>query len=96
MMDAREIIISPIVSEKSYELREIANQYAFKVYPRASKKQIALAIEEIFEVTVVKVRTIRMLGKKKRVGRSLGRRPSWKKAFITLAEGDTVDFFEGV
>lgn len=96
MMDSRKIIISPIVSEKSYDLREIANQYVFKVHPRATKGQIAKAVEEIFEVTVLKVRTIRMTGKMKRMGRSIGRRSSWKKAFITLADGDTVDFFEGV
>lgn len=96
MRDARQIVIRPIVTEKSTLLRENSNKYAFRVIPTATKRQIAQAIEELFEVTVTDVRTMRMQGKKKRLGRSLGRRPSWKKAIVTLAEGDTVDFFEGV
>lgn len=96
MMDARQIIIRPIVTEKSTVLRDISNQYAFRVIPGASKRQIASAIEELFDVHVTKIRTIRMHGKMKRLGRNIGRRASWKKAIVTLAEGDTVDFFEGV
>ena len=96
MKDARQIIIRPLVTEKSTVLREESNHYSFRVVPDASKRQIASAIEELFDVHVTDVRTMRMQGKKKRMGRSLGRRPSWKKAIVTLAEGDTVDFFEGV
>jgi len=96
MMDARQIVIRPLVTEKSTLLREQSNKYAFRVVPRASKRQIKAAIEELFDVNVLDVRTMRMQGKKKRLGRNLGRRPSWKKAIVTLAEGDTVDFFEGV
>ena len=95
-MDARSIIIRPIVTEKTTAARDFANQYAFRVVPRATKRQISAAIEEIFDVTVVKVRTIKMEGKLKRLGRNIGRKPSWKKAIVTLAEGQTVDFFEGV
>lgn len=95
MMDARQIIIKPMVTEKTTTAREMSNQYAFRVIANATKRQIAAAVEEIFEVKVVKVRTIRMEGKLKRLGRTLGRRPSWKKAIVTLAEGDSVDFFEG-
>ena len=95
MMDARQIIIKPMVTEKTTTARELSNQYAFRVVANATKRQIAEAVEEIFEVKVVKVRTIRMEGKLKRLGRNLGRRPSWKKAIVTLAEGDSVDFFEG-
>jgi len=95
MMDARQIIIKPMVTEKTTVAREMSNQYAFRVIAPATKRQIAEAVEEIFEVKVVKVRTIRMEGKLKRLGRNLGRRPSWKKAIVTLAEGDSVDFFEG-
>ena len=96
MKDARQIVIRPIVTEKSTVLREESNQFAFRVLTRASKRQIAVAIEDLFEVHVMDVRTMRMQGKKKRMGKNLGRRPSWKKAIVTLAEGDTIDFFEGV
>jgi len=96
MKDARQIVIRPIVTEKSTFLRETANKYAFRVIPAATKRQIAAAVEELFDVRVLDVRTMSMRGKMKRLGRSLGRRPSWKKAIVTLADGDTVDFFEGV
>lgn len=95
-MEARKIIVQPLVTEKSTVAREMGNQYSFKVHPRANKHEIARAVEEIFGVSVVKVRTMRMQGKLKRLGRNVGRRPSWKKAVVTLAEGDSVDFFEGV
>lgn len=96
MKDARQIIIRPLVTEKTTGLREKSNQYAFRVIPGASKGQIAAAVEELFDVHVKDVRTMRMQGKKKRLGRNLGRKSSWKKAIVTLVEGDTVDFFEGV
>ncbi len=95
-MDARQIIVRPLVTEKSTILREAGNQYAFRVLPDATKGQIARAVEEVFDVRVVNVRTMRMRGKLKRLGRNVGRRASWKKAVVTLAPGDTVDFFEGV
>ena len=96
MKDARQIIIKPLVTEKSTVLREQSNKYSFRVIPGASKRQITAAVEELFDVHVTNVRTMRMQGKKKRLGRNIGRKPSWKKAIVTLAEGDTVDFFEGV
>ncbi len=96
MKDARQIVISPVVTEKSTLLREESNQYVFKVVPRATKKQIARAIEELFDVHVEDVKTMRMRGKVKRLGRNVGRRATWKKAVVTLVDGDTVDFFEGV
>ncbi|RKZ08528.1 50S ribosomal protein L23 [Candidatus Fermentibacteria bacterium] len=96
MKEAMQIIVRPLVTEKSTVLREESNQYAFRVIPSATKRQIAAAVEELFDVHVIDVRTMRMLGKKKRLGRNLGRKPSWKKAIVTLASGDTVDFFEGV
>ena len=95
-MDPRQIILEPIVTEKSTMVREMYNKYSFKVIPRATKPQIARAIEEIFDVKVLKVYTINMDGKVKRLGRNIGRRSAWKKAIVTLAEGDSVDFFEGV
>lgn len=94
-MDARQIILAPIVTEKSTIDRERNNRYAFRVHPEAGKGQIARAVEEIFGVRVTSVRTMNMAGKKKRLGRNLGRTSSWKKALVTLAEGDSVDFFEG-
>ncbi|NOQ22139.1 MAG: 50S ribosomal protein L23 [Candidatus Aegiribacteria sp.] len=96
MKDAMQIIIKPLVTEKSTVLREESNHYVFRVIPGATKRQIAAAVEELFDVRVTDVRTMRMQGKKKRLGRNLGRKPSWKKAIVTLREGDTVDFFEGV
>ena len=96
MKDARQIVIRPLVTEKSTLMREEANKYVFRVIPSATKRQIAQAVEELFEVHVTDVKTMKMQGKKKRLGRNLGRRPSWKKAIVTLADGDTVDFFEGV
>ncbi len=95
-MDPRQIIIEPIVTEKSTIGRELFNRYTFRVIPNATKPQIAKAVEEIFDVTVLEVRTIKMDGKVKRLGRNIGRRSAWKKAIVTLKEGDSVDFFEGV
>jgi len=96
MKEAMQIIVKPLITEKSTVQRENSNQYSFRVIPGASKRQIAAAVEELFDVRVKEVRTMRMLGKKKRMGRNIGRRPSWKKAIVTLSDGDTVDFFEGV
>jgi large subunit ribosomal protein L23 len=71
-------------------------QYSFEVHPGANKIEIKKAIEEIFSVRVTSVRTIRMPGKKKRMGRFEGKRPDWKKAVVTLKEGETIELFEGV
>ena len=95
-MDARQIILQPVVTEKYTVTRELENKYCFRVDPRAGKREIARAIEEIFGVHVVGVRTMNVQGKLRRMGRNIGRRPSWKKAIVALAEGDTIDFFEGV
>jgi large subunit ribosomal protein L23 len=95
-MDPRQIIIEPIVTEKSTIGKEMHNRYTFRVLPSATKPQIAKAVAEIFDVTVLEVRTIKMEGKVKRLGRNIGRRSAWKKAIVTLKEGDSVDFFEGV
>ena len=93
-MDVREIIISPVVSEKSYAL--IAqNKYTFRVHPRAHKTQIRRAVEEIFDVGVVEVRTIKMPSKPKRRGVHQGTTRSWKKAIVQLAPGDRIELFEG-
>ncbi|MGQ9780587.1 MAG: 50S ribosomal protein L23 [Bacillota bacterium] len=94
-MDAWTIIKRPIVTEKSNRLME-QNKYCFVVDPKANKHQIKQAVEEIFKVKVVAVNTMRMQGKIKRLGRSEGKRPDWKKAVVTLAPGNRIQFFEGV
>lgn len=95
MMEARDIIIRPIVTEKSSNLMPL-NKYTFVVHKKANKIQIKEAVEEIFKVKVLDVNTINYIGKLKRVGRSEGRRPDWKKAVVTLAEGDRIEIFEGL
>ncbi len=94
MSKARDIIRKPIISEKSYDLTE-QRKYTFEVDKRATKPQIRQAIEEIFNVDVTSVNTMNRLGKMKRQGWTSGRRPSWKKAIVTLREGDKIEIFEG-
>ncbi|HOJ76597.1 MAG TPA: 50S ribosomal protein L23 [Bacillota bacterium] len=94
-MEARELIKRPLITEKTTMLME-ENKYCFLVDPRANKTQIRMAIEEIFKVKVKDVNTYNMLGKVKRMGRYQGRRPSWKRAIVTLEEGSRIEFFEGV
>jgi len=90
-----QVIRSPLITEKGTLVNEQANQVLFKVAPDANKVEIQKAVEQFFNVKVVKVRTVNVLGKVRRVGRSIGRRSSWKKAYVTLAEGQRIDFFEG-
>ncbi|MCL2024906.1 MAG: 50S ribosomal protein L23 [Coriobacteriia bacterium] len=92
----RGVILRPIVSEKSLYAMETNNVYTFEVAKSASKPQIAQAVEEIFGVTVVKVNTMNVAGKPRRVRYQLGHTKSWKKALVTLAEGDKIDLFPGV
>ncbi|MBW2090540.1 MAG: 50S ribosomal protein L23 [Deltaproteobacteria bacterium] len=96
MTEVSRAIIKPLITEKSTLQKEVHNQIAFAVDRRANKIEIGRAVEEIFKVKVVKVRTIRMRGKKRRVGRTFGKQPDWKKAIVTLAPGEHIDFFEGV
>ena len=95
-MSAHHIIRRPLVTEKSSIGREEENLVTFAVDPRANKHEIARAIEELFSVKVVDVHTMRQPRKKKRVGKHLGFKPEWKKAIVKLAEGQTIEFFEGV
>ena len=92
---AREIIIKPVVTEKSVDLMQ-ENKYCFKVAKDANKIEIKKAIEEIFKVTVVNVNTVNVHGKMKRMGRTQGMTASWKKAVVTLREGDSIEVFEGL
>ena len=96
MMDPHQIIIKPVISEKSYNLIETESQYTFQVDKRASKNQIKRAIEEAFEVKVHKVNTVNVKSKPKRQGFYRGRTATWKKAVIRLAEGERIELFEGV
>ena len=95
MRDARDVVIAPIVSEKSYGLLD-DNAYTFKVHPDANKIEIRQAVESIFDVRVLKVTTLNRKGKRKRSRRSLvqGKRPDVKRAVVRLAEGDRIDLFE--
>lgn len=94
-MDAREILVKPIVTEKSTALME-EGKYTFRVPLAATKVQIRQAVEEVFKVKVSAVNTMRYEGKLKRMGRYQGRRSDWKKAIVTLKPGESIEFFEGV
>ncbi|MDD3763874.1 MAG: 50S ribosomal protein L23 [Nevskiales bacterium] len=90
-----QIIIAPVISEKSTRVAEKANQAVFKVARDAEKNEIKRAVETLFSVKVEGVRTVNVQGKTKRFGRSEGRRSDWKKAYVTLAEGQEIDFLVG-
>jgi large subunit ribosomal protein L23 len=108
MKDAQTIIKRPLLTEKSARLRETgggaarpegdtyAQQVVFEVASDSNKIEIKRAVETLFKVSVTDVRTLVVRGKQKRIGRFSGRRPSWKKAFVTLKPGDNIEFFEGV
>jgi len=95
MKEAQKIILRPLITEKSTQQKEVNRQYAFEVHRDANKVEIQSAIERLFKVKVLKVQTSNVLGKVKRLGRKYGKRPDWKKAIVTLKEGDRIDFFEG-
>lgn len=95
-MNLYEVIRRPLVTEKSNIGREEQNLVTLAVDPRANKHEIRRAVEELFDVNVIEVRTMRMPRKSRRVGRFAGRKPEWKKAVVRLAEGQTIEFFEGV
>ncbi len=96
MKDPRQIIRRPVITEKSTIERELQNIVTFSVAPDSNKIEIRAAVEQLFDVVVLSVRTSRVRGKKRRVGKHTGYRPSWKKARVKLREGDSVEFFEGV
>ena len=95
-MNMHDVIQQPIVTEKSAIAREEANIATFRVNPDATKHEIQRAVEALFEVKVSRGRTMNQPGKTKRVGKKIGRKPSWKKAIVVLAEGHTIEYFEGV
>lgn len=93
---AQDIILKPIITEASMDGLQM-QKYTFKVAKTANKVEIAKAVEQLFGVKVAKVNTVNVKGKMKRMGRSVGYRPDWKKAIVTLAEGEkTIEFFDGL
>ena len=94
-MNPYEIVKRPLITEKGSIQKESNNQLSFEVDRKANRVEIRHAVEKIFNVRVVKVRTMQMKGKVKRVGRTLGKRRDWKKAIVTLAGGENIEFFEG-
>lgn len=93
-MNAHDIIIRPIVSEKSFELME-QGRYTFEVAKDANKEQIAAAVSEVFGVTVTSVNTMNVSGKPRRLRYNKGLSRSWKKAIVTLKDGDAIDLYAG-
>ena len=93
MKNPRDVILSPVVSEKSYDLIEHANTYTFEVDPRSNRTEIRDAIEDIFGVRVLRVNTMNRRGKRKRTGYVMGRRKNTKRALVTLADGNSIDLF---
>jgi large subunit ribosomal protein L23 len=94
-MDASQVIIRPVVSEKSYVLAA-AEKYTFRVHPNAHKTQIRQAIESLFDVNVVDVRTMSVKSKPKRRGVTAGRTRAWKKAIVQVAPGQSIPIFQGL
>lgn len=94
MRSVYDVILRPIISEKSSALAEVAGKYAFEVSPRANKFEIREAVEKLFNVKVREVRTLIVHGKLKRVGRFETKRANWKKAIVTLNEGQKIEFFQ--
>ena len=95
-MDHYQVIKRPLITEKGMRRNEEQNTVVFQVDNHANKLQIKQAVEALFQVTVLGVNTLNMQGKKKRVRMREGKRPDWKKAYVTLRQGDTITFFEGV
>jgi len=94
--DPRQVVVRPLMTEKSMRMKDERNAVTFQVVPDANKVEIRQAVEMIFNVKVRAVRTSTVEGKLKRMGRHAGRRPSWKKAIVTLAPGHKIELVEGV
>ena len=94
MRSVYDVVRRPIISEKSTALAEVGNRYVFEVATQANKQEIRDAVQRLFNVKVLKVHTMVMHGKVKRVGRFEVKRSNWKKALVTLAQGQKIDFFQ--
>jgi large subunit ribosomal protein L23 len=95
-MEIHQIIKKIVITEKSTTARDESNKYFFEVDRKANKVEISKAVEKLFKVKVADVRVINVLGKKKRLGRTVGQKSSWKKAIVTLAAGNRIEIAEGV
>ena len=95
-MNQYDIVLRPIVTEKSSLLKEGSNQYVFEVATTANKIEIAKAVEQLFKVKVLSVRVMNMEGKERRLGKHTGKRSDWRKAVVKLSPKDKISFFEGV
>ena len=95
MPTKHETVVRPLITEKTSAAYQDRGEYTFEVHPEATKPQIRTAIEDLFGVKVTDVWTMNQRGKEKRMGKSIGRRPNWKKAIVKLREGDTIEIFEG-
>jgi len=95
MATLHRTVVRPLVTEKTSAAYQAKGEYAFEVAPNANKQAIRAAIEKLFGVKVTGVWTMNVRGKPRRVGQSIGNRPNWKKAIVTLREGDKIDVFEG-
>jgi large subunit ribosomal protein L23 len=95
-MDIYQVIKKPLITEKGNVQKEQMNKISLRVDRRANKVEIRKAVETLFKTKVLDVRTLNVQGKKRRIGRNVGKRPDWKKAVVTLAPGKTIEFFEGV
>jgi len=96
MSNRKRIVRRPLITERASTLQEESGKYLFEVCGDANKIEIRQAVEKMFDVEVVKVNTVSVQGKVKRLGRFQGLRSNWKKAIVTLAEGQSIDYFEGV
>lgn len=96
MVNEGKVLIQALVSEKATDIQEKQNCYVFKVSLMANKLDIKKAVEKAFNVKVASVTTLNVKGKTKKLGRFVGKRSSWKKAFVSLKEGDTIELFESV
>lgn len=94
-MNEYDVVVRPIITEKTSLLKETANQYVFEVQRDANKIEIKKAIEKLFKVKVVSVSVVQLEGKKKRMGRFSGKKPDWKKAYVKLSPKDKITIFEG-
>ncbi len=94
--DPYQIIIKPIITEKSMGIKETSNVVTFEVHPKANKSEIKKAVEQLFGVKVLSVNTMNVKGKTKRFRFVQGKKKDWKKAMVKLKPGDTIDLFEGV
>jgi len=95
-MDIYKVIKEPHITEKGTVQKELSNQIVFKVHPKANKVEIRRAVETLFKAKVLDVKTLNIRGKKRRLGRSMGKRADWKKAVVKLAPGENIEFFEGM